>query len=99
TRFSRDWSSDVCSSDLTCPAEETSRPRIWESAFPNHRHVFMTRRNKVRLAVSWWRAIQSGEWHVRTGESREPVDLSNAYSFDARSEERRVGKEGTAAST
>jgi len=67
----------------TCPAEETSRPRIWESAFPNHRHVFMTRRNKVRLAVSWWRAIQSGEWHVRTGESREPVDLSNAYSFDA----------------
>jgi LPS sulfotransferase NodH len=43
----------------------------------------MTRRNKIRLAVSWWRAIQSGEWHLPVNEQRKPVDLSNAYSFDA----------------
>jgi LPS sulfotransferase NodH len=43
----------------------------------------MTRRNKVRLAVSWWRAIQTGEWHLSTGEQRKSIDLSNAYSYDA----------------
>ncbi len=66
-----------------CPPEETSRTKIWENIFPNHRHIFMTRRNKVRLAVSWWRAIQSGEWHLSTDEQRKSIDLSNAYSFDA----------------
>jgi len=35
----------------------------WDAAFPNCKHVFLTRRDRVRLAVSWWRAIQSGEWH------------------------------------
>ena len=66
-----------------CPPEETKRTQIWEHIFPNHRHIFMTRRNKIRLAVSWWRAIQSGEWHLSTGERRKPIDLSNAYSYDA----------------
>jgi trehalose 2-sulfotransferase len=63
--------------------EEIKRTKIWEQVFPNHRHIFMTRRNKVRLAVSWWRAIQSSEWHVGTDEAQKSVDLSNAYSFDA----------------
>ena len=27
--------------------------------FPNHRHIFMTRGNKIRLAASCWKAIQS----------------------------------------
>jgi LPS sulfotransferase NodH len=43
----------------------------------------MTRRNKVRLAVSWWKAIQSDEWHVPANEPRTSVDLSDKYSFDA----------------
>ena len=66
-----------------CPADETNRTRVWENVFSNHRHIFMTRRNKIRLAVSWWRAIQSGEWHLSTDEQRKSIDLSNAYSFDA----------------
>lgn len=66
-----------------CPPEETERTKVWEHIFPNHKHIFMTRRNKVRLAVSWWRAIQSGEWHVPISETRKPVDLASAYSFDA----------------
>jgi LPS sulfotransferase NodH len=61
-----------------CPPDTTSRTEVWEHIFPNHRHIFMSRRNKIRLAVSWWRAIQSGEWHVQTGGQRKPVDLSNA---------------------
>ncbi|HLO16328.1 MAG TPA: Stf0 family sulfotransferase [Anaerolineales bacterium] len=66
-----------------CPSNENNRARIWEYAFPNHRHIFMTRRNKVRLAVSWWKAIQSQEWHRLTGAPAKSVDLSKAYSFDA----------------
>jgi LPS sulfotransferase NodH len=67
----------------TCPHAEPNRTAIWESAFPNHRHIFMTRRNKIRLAVSWWRAIQSQEWHLRAGQTHKEIDLANAYSFDA----------------
>jgi LPS sulfotransferase NodH len=50
---------------------------------PEHRHIFMTRRNKIRLAVSWWKAIKTQEWHRRIGEPAESVDLSNAYDFEA----------------
>jgi trehalose 2-sulfotransferase len=67
----------------TCPANETNRARIWEHALPNHKHVFMTRRNKVRLAVSWWKAIKTQEWHRLAGESSRSVVLSDTYSFDA----------------
>ena len=35
----------------------------WEAMFPACRHVHLTRRDPIRLAISWWRAIQSGEWH------------------------------------
>jgi LPS sulfotransferase NodH len=66
-----------------CPPSEARRTAIWEHVFPNHRHIFMARRNKIRLAVSWWRAIQSGEWHLSVDEPRRPVDLSNAYSYEA----------------
>lgn len=43
----------------------------------------MTRRNKVRLAVSWWKAIKTQEWHRLSGAPPRSVDLSDAYSFDA----------------
>ncbi len=64
----------------SAPLERTA---LWERIFPNHRHIFMTRRNKVRLAVSWWRAIQSNEWHVSTDQTRDAVDISDKYSFEA----------------
>jgi LPS sulfotransferase NodH len=67
----------------SCPPHETNRARIWEYVFPHHRHIFMTRRNKVRLAVSWWQAIKSDEWHRLPNESKKQIDLSDAYSFDA----------------
>jgi LPS sulfotransferase NodH len=66
-----------------CPQDERNRARIWEHAFPNHRHIFMTRRNKVRLAVSWWKAIQTQEWHRLSGTPPKSIDLSDAYDFDA----------------
>jgi len=56
---------------------------IWATTFPNCRHIFITRRDKVRLAVSWWRAIQSGEWHRPRGEMPLLTDLTDSYSYDA----------------
>ncbi len=66
-----------------CPPAATNRTTIWQHVFPNHHHIFMTRRNKIRLAVSWWKAIQTGEWHLLSSEHPKPVDLSNAYSYNA----------------
>jgi LPS sulfotransferase NodH len=66
-----------------CPPTVTKRTEVWEQVFPNHRHIFMTRRNKIRLAVSWWRAIQSEEWHLPINEQRKSKDISNGYSYDA----------------
>jgi trehalose 2-sulfotransferase len=59
------------------------RAHLWEKAFPNGRHIFMTRRNKVRLAVSWWKAIQSDEWHRQAGGISKVTDIEDAYSFEA----------------
>lgn len=66
-----------------CPQGDHTRAEVWHHAFPNSRHIFMTRRNKVRLAVSWWKAIQTQEWHRKTGENPKSVDLENQYRFDA----------------
>lgn len=60
---------------------DRGRLSAWEHAFPHHRHIFITRRNKVRLAVSWWRAIQSGEWHRQHGAPALDVNLRDAYDF------------------
>ncbi len=67
------------------PTDGGPVPRLqrWETAFPNHRHIFMTRRNKVRLAVSWWRAIKSGEWHRRSGRRAELPDIVGDYDAAA----------------
>jgi len=35
----------------------------WDAVFPRCRHLYVMRRDRLRLAISWWRAIQSGEWH------------------------------------
>jgi LPS sulfotransferase NodH len=43
----------------------------------------MTRRNKVRLAVSWWKAIQTQEWHREHGTKPTDKDVRDRYSFDA----------------
>lgn len=56
---------------------------VWETAFPRHRHIFLTRRNKLRLAVSWWKAIKSGDWHRSRGEHSVKADLKDAYDATA----------------
>ena len=60
-----------------------NKPEIWENAFPNCKHIFMTRRNKIRLAVSWWKAIKTQEFHRKNGCVPKSFDLSDGYLFDA----------------
>jgi trehalose 2-sulfotransferase len=60
-----------------------SAAEVWAAAFPNCRHIFMTRRNRVLLAVSWWRAIMSGEWHREHGAAPQPGDVADRYDFGA----------------
>lgn len=53
-----------------------------EAAFPDLRLVFLTRRNKVRQAVSHWRAIKSDLWHLaKDGQAKAPP--KDAYRFEA----------------
>lgn len=47
--------------------------------FPNLHYLWLTRRNKVRQAVSHWMAIQSGRWHSPNHASNPQPE----YNFDA----------------
>ena len=56
---------------------------VYNNAFPNGKHIFMSRRNKVRLAVSWWKAIQTGEFARIKGRDVKIVDVSDKYLYNA----------------
>ncbi|QHT70421.1 hypothetical protein GXP67_29085 [Rhodocytophaga rosea] len=58
---------------------------IWENAFPHGKHIFLTRRNKVRQAVSWWKAIVTRQWHLVKGEEKQLFNdnLREQYNFEA----------------
>ena len=66
-----------------CNSKSNNRVEIWNNAFPNCKHIYMTRRNKVRLAVSWWKAIQSEEWHRESGKLPIAADIKDKYSYEA----------------
>lgn len=53
---------------------------IFYRAFPNLRFIWMTRRNKVRQAISWAKARQTGIWHQRR---RDPLSNSTDPQFDS----------------
>lgn len=58
---------------------------FWSDLFPNCKHVYLTRRNKIRQAVSWWKAIKDNVWHLKATESQ-AVDqdfFETHYDFDA----------------
>lgn len=64
----------------------------WESVFPDCRHVVMTRRNRLRLAISWWKSIKGGPGHLsqdgaplpwQESVPHVPVDLVDSYDFRA----------------
>lgn len=55
---------------------------IVAAVFPNLQFIYLSRRNKVRQAVSWWKAIQSNQWGRHKGE--EPTAAPDLhYNFAA----------------
>lgn len=61
---------EVCRLRGIDPQGVEKQESVWEDLFPNSKHVYLSRRNKVRQAVSWWKAIKTEQWHVRPAESR-----------------------------
>ncbi len=66
-----------------CMPGNLSGVAVWHNAFPNCKHVVMTRRNRVRLAVSWWMGIQSGDWHHPVADHKARDTRSCEYRFAA----------------
>ncbi len=67
------------------PSDNPSNFGVWNAVFPNCKHIFLTRRNKVRQAVSWWKAIVSEEWHRIRKKSMpySPEEIIGKYDFEA----------------
>src|SRR5207302_2472014 len=94
TRFSRDWSSDVCSSDLGV-AETLSKAKNTSVAGMVDAGVLKSSRGKVRLLKPGdldlsWAPASDGRFTAWE------VVHHLIHRLEARSEERRVGKEGGA---
>src|SRR5207302_3284454 len=91
TRFSRDWSSDVCSSDLVeDSANRDAVPISGEDGFP----TWSTSANgRLRSRTGRFRATGKAIYSWARTTSRPSARWSSAR-VATRSEERRVGKEG-----
>jgi LPS sulfotransferase NodH len=58
---------------------------LLNAAFPELTYVFVSRSDKVRQAVSLWRALQTWVWRNASGApaSEQPTQRDAVYSFDA----------------
>src|SRR5690606_41029649 len=92
TSFSRDWSSDVCSSDLTLHKQAIAGANAldedrWLAVFQSDMGVTLEALNRGDEAEPLYLSALE--------KSRERDDLENTVrTLTRRSEERRVGKEG-----
>lgn len=62
--------------------DETSEDAVWADLLPNEKHIFLTRRDKLRQTISWWKAIQDNVWHLRDGELRQQKETFYADKYD-----------------
>src|SRR5690606_40053288 len=86
TRFSRDWSSDVCSSDLLAAS------RNYDLEFFFTASDTTDRGNPLAFEIGQRdTTVNAGHWSKPFVSDRKP--LSAKFSGNQRSEERRVGKE------
>src|SRR5690606_41181872 len=92
TRFSRDWSSDVCSSDLPCSATGTIRRHPDLPHLRNAGDIEPLVALQARLLDRAWEWLRPGGRLVYAVCSLIPAEGEE----QVRSEERRVGKVGRA---
>ena len=66
-------------------SDDLNHDNIWSDIFPNCQHIFLTRRNKIRQAVSWWKAINNNIWHLKSNDISKETDsfYEKHYDFDA----------------
>ncbi|MCI4668159.1 MAG: Stf0 sulfotransferase family protein [Bacteroidia bacterium] len=60
------WVKEVA--ELQGLASDTDNEAVFAELFPNCKHIYLTRRNKIRQAVSWWKAIKDEVWHLEQGQ-------------------------------
>lgn len=51
----------------------TALPDILAALFPNPRYLRITRHDKLRQAISFWKAYQTGVWGIGAAKDREPT--------------------------
>ena len=61
---------------------DMSVPELVSRTFPNLHYVWVTRRNKVRQAVSWLKAIQTGIW-AWTEDEPPALEREPEFKFEA----------------
>lgn len=64
------------------PSPGTDHEDLWKEIFPNCKHIFLTRRNKLRQAISWWRAIKDQVWHLGPGDSHQNPEEFYVEHYD-----------------
>lgn len=64
---------------------EVDEEELLSDIFPNCKHIYLTRRNKIRQAVSWWKAIKDNVWHLETDKTHrnEAEFYEQNYDFAA----------------
>src|SRR5690606_39627376 len=92
TRFSRDWSSDVCSSDLAHFLGAPTAPKVWQAADDVPVRDLVA--PEVLQANPFLGSMNAGQFRAWAG-TRGGMQEGRA-SADMRSEERRVGEGGGA---
>jgi LPS sulfotransferase NodH len=63
-------------------APETSGPDVLAAAFPGLRYVWLRRDDKLRQAISWWRASVTGQYALAEGEQPVPPPLFDHGAID-----------------
>lgn len=58
---------------------------VLKDLFPECKHIYLSRRHKIRVAVSWWKAIVDNQWHLKSGESRKQNEdyYRDKFNLDA----------------
>lgn len=62
--------------------EGTDEEEVFADFFPNCKHIYLTRRNKIRQVVSWWKAIQDGIWHLESNQDFKDKDAFYKEKYD-----------------
>src|SRR5690606_39537930 len=86
TRFSRDWSSDVCSSDLV----------VGDSVYGGYNRAIAAAKTdalKTALQHRKYQALHAANLQLQHPITKVLLDIEAPLPDDMRSEERRVGKE------